>query len=171
MAAIEDIIAWCKQEQSRLAHQLEQLQSGRLRIVEKHAQAPGWLEIDTTPQSIDLCRQYISEFNAIVARYPAVIASPPPPPAPTPVRIVAPEVSPPAAAEPHKLHSDEEHDWWVNGWCVVKGQRPRWQCVGTYASRAEAEEAAVKAGDGFYVRWGGYNERTKEFATGPSFGE
>jgi hypothetical protein len=48
MAAIEDIVAWCRAEQSRLAHQLEELQSGRLRTYEKHAQELGWLEIDTT---------------------------------------------------------------------------------------------------------------------------
>src|ERR1700691_5263003 len=84
MAAIEEIIAWCKQEQARLAHQLEQLQSGWLRIYEKHAQAPGWLEIDTTEQSIELCRQYISELSAIVARYPAIVPTIPVSPAPVP---------------------------------------------------------------------------------------
>jgi hypothetical protein len=170
MAAIEDIVAWCRAERTRLAQQLEQLQSGHLRTYEKLAQPPGWLEIDTTAQSIDLCRQYISELNAIVARYPEVTLVAQPAPAAAPVRV-ATVAAPAAAPGPHRqLHSDQEHSWWVNGWCVVKGQQPRWQCVGTYSTRTEAEEEAAKAGDGFYVRWGGYNEQTKEFTSGPQFG-
>ena len=105
MAAIENIIAWAKQEQARLTQQLEELQSGRLRTYEKHAQAPGWLEIDTTEQSIELCRQYLSELSAIIALHPAIVptarraaalaaASTPLP------RRLAPE--PPAAAYPRR---------------------------------------------------------------------
>jgi hypothetical protein len=170
MAAIEDIVAWCRAERARLAHHLEELQAGRLRTYEKREQPRGWFEIDTTRQSIDLCRQYISEFNAIVARYPEAAAVEPPAPAAAPVQVATPGAPARAPAEHRPLHSDAEHSWWINGWCVVKGRLPTWQCIGTYATRADAEEEAVRAGDGFYVRWGGYNERTKEFTSGPQFG-
>src|SRR5271169_1538462 len=102
MAAIENILAWAKQEQARLAHRLEQLQSGRLRIAEKHAQTPGWLEIDTTAQTIELCQQYISELNAIIARYPEIVPTAPVAPAPVPRFI--PPVVPPAAAPARVEH-------------------------------------------------------------------
>jgi hypothetical protein len=170
MADIEDIIAWCRQEQARLTQRLEQLQSGRLRIVEKHAQAPGWLEIDTTAQSMDLCRQYMSELSAIIARHPEIIPAPAQPPAPPP-RMVPP-VPPPAAAvaaAPRPLLTDPTHPGWVNGWGVVKGRPPKWQFAGIYETHAAADEAAAKAGEGYYARWGGYNARTKEFTSGPSF--
>ena len=159
MAAIEDIVAWCRAERSRLAHQIEQLQSGHLRTYEKQAQPPGWLEIDTTAQSVDLYRQYISELNAIVARYPEV--NPPAAPAP----------SPPAAtqAEHHLPQVGVIHSGWAHGWGVVKGNQPNWDCKGAYETRAEAEEAAAKAGKGYYVRWGSYNESRKEFTSGPTF--
>jgi hypothetical protein len=156
MAAIEDIVAWCRAERSRLTHQLEELQSGRLRTYEKQAQPPGWLEIDTTGQSIDLCRQNISELNAIVARYPEVVAA---------------SARQPAAiqGEHHLQHVGVVHAGWLHGWGVVKGTQPNWNCKGAYATRTGAEEEAAKAGKGYYVRWGSYNERTKEFTSGPSF--
>ena len=181
MAAIENIIAWAKQEQARLTQHLQELQSGQLRTYEKHAQAPGWLEIDTTEHSIELCRQYISELSAIIAQYPAIVPSEPaaPPPRPRfvpPIRVVAVEpttpAEPEAAAEPETLqnllHSETHPDWLV-GWGVVKGQPPRWQFAGIYRTHAEADAAAAEAGEGFYARWGSYNAGSKEFTSGPSF--
>jgi hypothetical protein len=174
MAAIENIIAWAKQEQARLTHQLEELQSGRLRTYEKHAQPPGWLEIDTTEHSIGLCRHYISELSAIIAQYPAIVPGQPaaPPPIPQFVPPVRPAVAPPQPAEPevsrNLLHSDTHRDW-VSGWGVVKGQPPRWQFAGIYRTHAEADAAAVEAGEGYYARWGNYNTGSKEFTSGPSF--
>ena len=169
MAAIENILAWAKQEQARLAHRLEQLQSGHLRVCEKHAHAPGWLEVDTTEHEIELCRQYVSELSAIIAQYPAVVptepAAPPPPP-----RFVPPVQPQPATAgrSGDGFHSDVHPDW-VVGWGVVKGQPPRWQFAGIYRTHAEADEAAAKAGEGYYARWGSYNEGSKEFTSGPGF--
>ena len=175
MAAIENIIAWAKQEQARLRHQLDELQSGQLRTYEKHAQAPGWLEIDTTEHSIELCRQYISELSAILAQYPAIVPSEPaaPPPRPRfvpPVRVVAIEDLTPAEPEAplNLLHSDSHPDWLV-GWGVVRGQPPRWQFAGIYRTHAEADAAAAAAGEGYYARWGSYNAGNKEFSSGPSF--
>jgi hypothetical protein len=52
---------------------------------------------------------------------------------------------------------------------VVKGQPPKWQFSGIYATHAEANEAAAAAGEGYYARWGAYNEGSKEFTSGPSF--
>jgi hypothetical protein len=180
MAAIENIIAWAKQEQARLARQLQELLSGRLRTYEKHAQPPGWLEIDTTDQSIELCRLYISELSAIVARYPAIVPSQPaaPPPVPRfipPVSASEPSPAPAPTGSPGFLHGllhhgTAQHADWVQGWGVVKGAPPRWEFSGIYESHAEAEEAAAKAGPGYYTRWGSYNFGSQEFTSGPSFG-
>ena len=156
MAAIEHIVAWCRAERSRLAHQLEELHSGRLRTYEKQAQPPGWLEIDTTAQSIHRRRQYISEFNAIVARFPEIVVAD------------APQLAA-SQGEHHLQRVGVVHDGWLHGWGVVNGTQPNWDCAGAYETRAEAEDAAAKAGEGYYARWGSYNELTKEFTSGPSF--
>jgi hypothetical protein len=166
MAAIEDIIAWCKHEQARLAQRLGELQAGRLRTCDKEAHERGWLEVDTTAQSIDRCREYLSELSAIIARYPEVI--PPviePRPAP---RVAPPAVPQPIPAERIPVHAGTaQHAGWVQGWGVVKGQPPWWQFAGIYETHAEADEAAAKAGEGYYARWGSYNERAQEFLSGP----
>ncbi len=168
MAAIENIIAWARQEQARLTQQLAELQAGHLRTYEKHPQPSGWLEVDTTEHTTELCRHYLSELNAIIALHPAVVptepAAPPPPP-----RFVPPAPAAPAAPEPRNLmHSDIHPDWLV-GWGVVKGQPPRWTFAGIYRTHAEANEAAAKAGPGYYARWGSYNDGSKEFTSGPTF--
>jgi len=175
MAAIENIIAWAKDEQARLTHRLEQLLSGRLHIVEKHAQAPGWLEIDASAHEIELCRHYLSELSAIIALHPAIVPTTPaaPPPAP---RFVPPAPQPATVPEEHPNHPEMHghlqhtaHADWVVGWGVVKGQPPRWTFAGIYPTHAEADEAAAKAGAGYYARWGSYNEGRKEFTSGPQF--
>jgi hypothetical protein len=167
MAAIENIIAWAKEEQARLVHHLEQLQSGWLRTYEKHAQAPGWLEIDTTEHSIEQNRQYLSELSAIIALHPAIVPTSPVAP---PVQRFVPPARPAGQPEPPRrpLPSDVHPDW-VSGWGVVKGQPPSWQFAGIYASHADANEVAAKAGEGYYTRWGTYNEGRKEFSSGPQF--
>lgn len=174
MAAIENIIAWAKQEQVRLTEQLAELLAGRLRTCEKQAQPPGWLEVDTTEHTIELCRNYLSELSAIIALHPAVVptepAAPPPqfvPPRPQPA--AAPVEVHPGHPEMHGHLQQAIHADWVVGWGVVKGQPPRWTFAGIYPTHAEADEAAAKAGAGYYARWGSYNERRKEFTSGPSF--
>jgi hypothetical protein len=168
MAAIENIPAWAQQERARLAHRFEELQSGRMHTFEKHAHTPGWLEVDTTTQSIELCQQYISELNAIIARYPAVVPTEPVAPPPVP-RFIPPVPRPAISPEEHRRPMPAIHPDWVVGWGVVKGQPPRWVLAGIYGSHAEADEAAAKAGDGYYARWGSYNEGSKEFTSGPQF--
>lgn len=178
MAAIENIIAWAKGEQARLAQQLAELQEGRLRTYEKHPQPPGWLEIDTTEHTIELCRHYLSELSAIIALHPAVVATEPA--APPPARFVPappqPQPQPAGHREDHPAQQEMQgrlrpaiHADWVVGWGVVKGQPPRWTFAGIYSTHAEADEAAAKAGEGYYARWGSYNERRKEFTSGPQF--
>lgn len=193
MAAIENIIAWAKHEQGRLTRQLTELQAGRLRTYEKHAQAPGWLEVDTTEHTAELCRHYLSELSAIIALHPSVVptepAAPPPvprfiPPQPQPQPEAQPQphaplpfaAPPPAPEEEHSNHPEVHghlqqavHADWVVGWGVVRGQPPRWTFAGIYPTHAEANEAAAEAGDGYYARWGSYNEHRKEFTSGPSF--
>jgi hypothetical protein len=173
MAAIENIIAWAKQEQARLTQRLAELQEGRLRTYEKHPQPPGWLEIDTTEHTIELCRHYLSELSAIVALHPAVVATEPaaPPPrfVPAPPQPAAPREDASAHQEGHGRLRPAMHADWVVGWGVVKGQPPRWTFAGIYPTHAEANEAATKAGEGYYARWGSYNERRKEFTSGPQF--
>ncbi|HTZ36528.1 MAG TPA: hypothetical protein VMB84_10920 [Stellaceae bacterium] len=169
MAAIENIIAWAQQEQARLAQRLDELQSGRLRAVEKHAHPPGWLEVDVTDEAVERCRQFISELSAIIALHPAVVPSQPAAPPPQP-RFVPPVAQQPAAASPERPHlQPATHLGWVVGWGVVKGQPPGWQFAGIYPTHAEANAAAAKAGDGYYARWGSYNEGSREFTSGPSF--
>jgi hypothetical protein len=182
MAAIENILAWAKQEQARLTQRIEQLRSGRLHVVEKHAHAPGWLEIDVTQQTVELCRQYLSELNAIVALNPEIVPTAPAAPPPVP-RFIPPAPPPHVAHEPPQpsaahgllhglLHAGTaQHTGWVQGWGVVKGQPPRWQVVGIYETHAEADEAVAAAGEGYYARWGSYNETRKEFTSGPSFND
>ncbi|HEX5322089.1 MAG TPA: hypothetical protein VFW46_23240 [Stellaceae bacterium] len=66
------------------------------------------------------------------------------------------------------LHSNSRYPGWVQGWVVFKGGwRPR--CVGVFETRDEARAAAEKAGPGFEVRWGSYDERAKDFVTGSPF--
>lgn len=192
MATIENIIAWAKHEQTRLSQQLAELIAGRLRTCEKHAQAPGWLEVDTTEHTIELCRHYLSELSAIIALHPAVVPSEPAAPPPVP-RFIPPRPQPhaeeqpphaqpelppmpPAPPEMHPGHPEMHghlqhmgHADWVVGWGVVKGQPPSWVFAGIYPTHAEADEAAAKAGNGYYARWGSYNEGRKEFTSGPSF--
>jgi hypothetical protein len=88
-----------------------------------------------------------------------------PAPAAAPPRVVVPV----APAQHPPLQRDAVHPAWLHGWGVVKGNQPKWECKGAYETRAEAEAEAAKAGAGYYVRWGSYNERTKEFTSGPSF--
>src|SRR5215469_9555677 len=128
MAAIENIIAWAKGEQARLAQQLSELQSGHLRTYEKHDQSPGWLEVDTTQHTIELSRHYISELNAIIALHPTVEPTIPAAPPPTP-RFVPPTRQAATMADamaqmpPENLLEkppNAESDVIV-GWGVVKG--------------------------------------------------
>ncbi|HWB50692.1 MAG TPA: hypothetical protein VG651_16405 [Stellaceae bacterium] len=179
MAAIENILAWAKQEQTRLAQRLEQLQSGRLHVVEKHAQPPGWLEVDATAQSIELCQLYLSELSAIIALNPEVVPTEPAAPPLTP-RFIPPQppataqTPPPPSPARNLLHGllhtgAAQHADWVLGWGVVKGQPPRWEFAGIYETHAEASEAAAAAGEGYYARWGSYNQGSQEFTSGPQF--
>jgi hypothetical protein len=169
MAALENIVAWCKEERIRLLDQIAQLEAGTLRTYEKHVHPPGWIEIDTTEQSIDLYKHYIGELSAFISHFPAI--TPTVPVEPTPVRRFHLPFSAKREAPTPELRVDtsEVHPDWVNGWGVVKGQPPRWLFVGIYASHAEANEAAANAGDGYYTRWGSYNEGRKQFSSGPAF--
>ena len=176
MAAIENILAWATHEQARLTRQLEDLQAGHLRTFEKHEQSPGWFEVDTTEHTIELNRLYISELNAIIARYPEIEPTVPaaPPPAP---RFVPPVRQAPSIAEAvgklpreNRLAQAPDPDREVLvGWGVVKGQPPRWLVVGLYYSHAAANDAAAEAGDGYYARWGSYNHGNRQFSSGPGF--
>lgn len=195
MAAIENIIAWAQEERTRLTRRLAELQSGHLHTYEKHAQAPGWLEVDTTQHEVELCRHYLSELSAIIALHPSVVPSEPAAPPPVP-RFIPPRPQPHPEAHPqpqdqsrpqpvplpearpedHPGHPEMHghlqqtvHADWVVGWGVVKGQPPRWTFAGIYPTHAEANEAAAEAGSGYYARWGSYNERRKEFTSGPQF--
>ncbi|HVC54040.1 MAG TPA: hypothetical protein VND87_18620 [Stellaceae bacterium] len=58
---------------------------------------------------------------------------------------------------------------WVRGWAVYKerGWHPR--IIGIYDTREEAEAAAQKAGRGYEVRWGSYEETQQDFISGNNF--
>lgn len=178
MPSTEHTLAWCRDERTRLSRRLEQLQAGRLRIFEKHAQPPGWLELDATAVAIARCRSAISELNAILVE-DAASAAPVAVPAAAvePLRVDLPRPAPPVppALVPGEVHGQEHgylphdlrHPDWVHGWGIVKGEPPNWQFIGIYESHAEADAAAAEAGAGYYARWGSYNERSREFISGP----
>ena len=91
-------------------------------------------------------------------------------------RFIPPAPQPAAPSPPHPHHPEEHghlqptvHPGWIVGWGVVKGEPPSWQFTGIYETHAEANEAAAEAGDGYYARWGSYNEGSKEFTSGPQF--
>jgi hypothetical protein len=68
------------------------------------------------------------------------------------------------------LHSTARYPGWVQGWTVFKGGGWRGpKIVGVYETREEAEDAARKAGEGYEVRWGSYEEDRKEIVTGDRF--
>jgi hypothetical protein len=54
----------------------------------------------------------------------------------------------------------------VQGWGVVEGDPPDWKFAGIFETRQEAQVAAAEAGPGYGVRWGSYDERTKQFFSG-----
>jgi hypothetical protein len=66
------------------------------------------------------------------------------------------------------LQTDSRYPGWVKGWGVVKGEPPGWHFAGIFETRLEALEAAEKAGEGYGVQWGSYDERNKEFVSGNS---
>ena len=61
---------------------------------------------------------------------------------------------------------DSEHPGWVQGWGVIKGPPEDREFAGMFASRDDAEAAAVKAGSGFEARWGSYDSDNNEYITG-----
>ncbi len=71
MLPIDNTLRWCREERQRLQQQLEQLQTGRLRIGEKRQEGMGWIDVDTTAESIERCRRYIAELEAILAEHGA----------------------------------------------------------------------------------------------------
>ena len=54
----------------------------------------------------------------------------------------------------------------MQGWGVVEGDPPDWKFAGIFETRQEAQVAAAKGGPGYGVRWGSYDERTKQFFSG-----
>ncbi|HVC54041.1 MAG TPA: hypothetical protein VND87_18625 [Stellaceae bacterium] len=64
------------------------------------------------------------------------------------------------------LQTDPRYPGWVQGWGVIKGESPDWTCFGAYGTRQEALDATVQAGQGYTVRWGSYNESSKQFVSG-----
>lgn len=78
---------------------------------------------------------------------------------------VAMKVDPDKALNGNFGH-DPTYPGWVQGWGVIKGPPEDREFAGMFASRAEAEAAAVKAGPGFEPRWGSYDPANKDYITG-----
>jgi hypothetical protein len=51
---------------------------------------------------------------------------------------------------------------------VVDGDPPDWRIAGVFKTLQEARTAAAHAGTGYEVRWGSYDQRSKEFVSGNS---
>ena len=61
------------------------------------------------------------------------------------------------------LHSDTRYPGWVQGWGVVEGNSPDWKLAGVFETLQEARTAATEAGPTYEVRWGSYDDSSKEF--------
>jgi hypothetical protein len=66
------------------------------------------------------------------------------------------------------LNGFSQRSGWVQGWGVIKGPPEDREFAGMFASRDEAEEAALKAGTGFEVRWGSFDADNSDYITGDS---
>jgi hypothetical protein len=66
------------------------------------------------------------------------------------------------------LHSDTRYPGWVQGWGVVEGNSPDWKLAGVFETLQEARTAATAAGPTYEVRWGSYDDSSKEFVSGDS---
>ena len=111
--------------------------------------AAGWLEIDMTEQSVDLCR-HLSELNAIIARYPQ---SKPPRP-----QIGCPPVEPGEWSLPGRLRGPRPltsmaHPGWVT---AGAWSGPAAAILRDLRTHAEADAAAARRAKAV-TRWGGYN--------------
>ena len=62
--------------------------------------------------------------------------------------------------------TDSTHPGWVQGWGVIKGPPEEREFAGMFGSRDDAEEAALKAGVGFEVRWGSFDQDNNDYVTG-----
>jgi hypothetical protein len=66
------------------------------------------------------------------------------------------------------LHSDPRYPGWVQGWGVVEGESPDWKLAGVFETLQEGRAAAAEAGPSYEVRWGSYDNSSKEFVSGDS---
>jgi len=62
------------------------------------------------------------------------------------------------------MHTDQHG--YEQGWAVIKGVPDHWQVAGIYDDEDEAKAACARQGEGYSVRWGSYNPKTKDFVTG-----
>ena len=60
---------------------------------------------------------------------------------------------------------------WVRGWLVYNDTGWRRKFIGVFDTRDEALAAAEKAGKGYEVRFGSYDENAHDFATAGQFEE
>jgi hypothetical protein len=58
---------------------------------------------------------------------------------------------------------------WVHGWLVYRDNGWRRKFVGVFDTRQEALAEAEKAGKGYEVRFGSYNESAHDFTTAGQF--
>ena len=67
MTLLDNLIAWCKEQQAQLQRQIEMLESGELKTGDKHL-GSGW--VDTTDADLERARGQLAEIDALLARYP-----------------------------------------------------------------------------------------------------
>lgn len=60
---------------------------------------------------------------------------------------------------------------WVRGWLVFRDSGWRRKFVGVFATREEAAAEAEKAGKGYQVRFGSYDDNARDYATAGEFEE
>ncbi len=66
MMALDDLVAWCKEERQQMQKQVEWMKSGKAKF--STLSSTGW--VDTTLSDIALYEQKIAELDALIACHP-----------------------------------------------------------------------------------------------------
>ena len=66
MTLIDNLAAWCKEQQAQLRRQIKMLESGDLKTREKRP-GSGW--VYTTDADLERARGQLAEIDALLARY------------------------------------------------------------------------------------------------------
>ena len=66
MTLLDNLIAWCKEQQAQFQRQIEMLESGELQT---HERRPGSGLVDTTEADLARAKRQLAEIDELLARY------------------------------------------------------------------------------------------------------